>query len=270
MKQKPTYQDLEKELKKLSTAVKQSASIILITDNNGIIEYVNDKFVETTGYKAKDVIGENPRILNAGNQPKDHYKKMWETIKAGNNWKGEFCNKTKKGKIYWEQATITPIKDENNNIINFLGVKEDITERKKAEETLSLFKKIVESTSGHMSFIDANYVYLEVNNSYVKAHKKKREEIIGYTIADILGNEVFVNVIKDKIDACFSGKIVKYENWFNFVGIGKRYMGVSYYPYFDEKNIISGVIVDSHDITERKQAEETLKVSEGNKKKLKE
>ena len=74
MEQKPTYQELENQLKKLSTAVKQSASIILITDNNGIIEYVNDKFEETSGYKAKEVIGENPRILNAGKQPKEYYE----------------------------------------------------------------------------------------------------------------------------------------------------------------------------------------------------
>ena len=262
MKQKPTYQELENQLEKLSTAVKQSASIILITDNNGIIEYVNDKFEETSGYKTTEVIGQNPRILNAGKQPIEYYEKMWETIKAGNNWKGEFCNKTKNGKIYWEQATITPIKDDNNNIINFLGVKENITDRKKAEESLSLFKKITDSTSGHMSFINTNYVYQEVNNSYLNAHNKNREEVIGHTIADLLGDEIFKNLVKNKIDACLSGEIVKYEHWFDFAGIGRRYMEVSYYPYTNEEHIISGVIVDSYDITESKKHEQTLKTSE--------
>ncbi len=139
-----------------------------------------------------------------------------------------------------------------------IGTILDITERKKSEETLSLFKKIRESTSGHMSFIDTNFVYREVNNAYIKAHKKKREEVIGHTIAELLGKEIFENVIKKEIDACLSGEIVKYENWFDFAGIGKRYMQVSYYPFYNEENKISGVIVDSYDITDRKQAETKL------------
>ncbi|OQX77084.1 MAG: hypothetical protein B6D64_08805 [Bacteroidetes bacterium 4484_276] len=139
-----------------------------------------------------------------------------------------------------------------------LDLEKEIIEHKKTEEDLKQFEKIVDSTSSHMSFIDTNYVYQEVNNSYIIAHKKKREEVVGHTIADILGNEVFENVIKDKIDTCFTGEIIKYENWFNFNGIRKRYMQVSYYPYYNEENKISGVIVDSIDITERKQAETKL------------
>jgi len=149
----------------------------------------------------------------------------------------------------------------DNKPERMIGTHSDITKSKKAAESLAQFKEIIESTSGHMSFIDTNYVYREVNNSYLIAHSKKREEVVGHTIADILGNEVFENVIKDKIDACFSGETVKYESWFDFVGIGKRYMEVSYYPYSDGRNIISSVIVDSHDITERKKAEQALKES---------
>ncbi len=157
MKTKPTYQELETEIKKLrkklfnknnaedfkeiehnkiSEAVEQSANIIVITDTDGNIEYVNENFIKTTGYSQKEVTGQTPRLLNAGEQKKEYYSQLWKTIKAGKKWKGEFCNKTKNGKIYWEQATITPIKDDNNNIINFLGVKENITERKKNKKEL--------------------------------------------------------------------------------------------------------------------------------------
>jgi len=124
----------ELELRKLNTAVKQSASIILITDYDGNIEFVNNAFVETTGYKAKEAIGKTPRILNSGKQTTEYYEEMWKTIKAGKDWKGEFCNKTKSGDLYWELATITPIMDANNKITNFIGVKENITERKQEEE----------------------------------------------------------------------------------------------------------------------------------------
>ena len=139
--------------------------------------------------------------------------------------------------------------------------KENI-EHKKAEESLLLYKKIIDSTSGHMSFIDKNYVYQEVNNSYIIAHKKERKEIVGCTIAEIFGNEVFENEIKYKIDACFSGKIMRNENWFNFAGIGERYMDITYYPFYNVDKKISGVIVDSKDITDRKKTEEALKTSE--------
>jgi len=128
--------EAQKQIYKLSTAVEQSANTIVITDVKGDIEYVNPKFTELTGYTADEVIGKNPRVLKSGIHPKKFYKQMWQTITAGNTWKGEFCNKAKNGKRYWEQVTITPVKDESNNIINYLGIKEDITERKKVEQAL--------------------------------------------------------------------------------------------------------------------------------------
>ncbi len=131
----------EREIKKLSTAVEQSANTIVITDTSGKIEYINPKFTEITGYTAKEVIGKNPRILNAGTQSKELYKTMWQTIKAGNSWRGEFHNKTKDNQLFWEFATITPIKDKKGKIINFLGVKEDITAIKKATTELIISNK---------------------------------------------------------------------------------------------------------------------------------
>jgi len=124
----------EKEIIKLSQAVEQSANTIVIADINGDIEYVNPKFTELTGYTAKEVIGENPRILSADHKSIKEHKKMWEIITAGNVWKGEFKNKTKKGEIFYEKATITPIKNEKGDIINYLAIKEDITEKNKLKK----------------------------------------------------------------------------------------------------------------------------------------
>lgn len=129
--------EAEKEIKKLSTAVGQSANTIVITDLEGNIEYVNPKFTELTGYTTQEAIGQNPRILQAGTQSKEFYDELWQTIRTGKPWHGEFHNKTKDNKLFWEQSTITPIKDEAGNIVNYLAVKEDITARKKAEEELS-------------------------------------------------------------------------------------------------------------------------------------
>jgi len=129
------------QIKKLSTAVEQSANTIVITDIDGNIEYTNPKFTELTGFTAEEALGKNPRILNAGVQSKEYYAEMWQTISSGKIWKGEFCNKTKSEKLFWEQVTITPIINESDEIISYLAIKEDITARKKAEEKLKQNEK---------------------------------------------------------------------------------------------------------------------------------
>ena len=124
------------ELRKLSTAVEQSANSVVITDINGIIEYVNPKFTAVSGYSSEEAIGQNPRILKSDKHTKSYYLEMWKTISAGKEWQGEFCNKTKDGRLYWELSSIAPIKDENGTITSYVAIKEDITGRKQHEEQL--------------------------------------------------------------------------------------------------------------------------------------
>lgn len=125
---------IEEDLRKLSRAVEQSASSVLITDIWGHIEYANPKFVQTTGYTLDEAIGKNPRILKSGETLPEGYKELWETITSGREWRGEFHNKKKNGELYWEFASISPIRDPAGNITHYLAVKEDITERKHVEE----------------------------------------------------------------------------------------------------------------------------------------
>jgi PAS domain S-box-containing protein len=126
----------EEELRKLSHAVEQSPVSVVITDTKGAIEYVNPKFSQVTGYAFDDVRGRNPRILRSGETNGDEYKCMWETILGGRVWKGEFHNRRKNGELFWESVSISPLRDENERITHFVGIKEDITERKRAEEAL--------------------------------------------------------------------------------------------------------------------------------------
>ncbi|NQU31948.1 MAG: PAS domain S-box protein [Bacteroidetes bacterium] len=131
----------EKEIKKLSAAVEQSANTIVITDTSGDIEYTNPKFSELTGYAAHEVLGQNPQILNSGMQPKEYYAEMWQTITTGKIWSGEFNNKKKNGDYYWENVTITPMKNEAGEITNFLAIKEDITAQKENEQKILIQNK---------------------------------------------------------------------------------------------------------------------------------
>ena len=124
----------EGELRKLSTAVKQSPSVIAITDLKGNLEYVNPKFSELTGYSFEEAIGQNTRILKSGKQPNELYKELWKTISSGNEWRGELHNKKKNGEFFWEAASISPIFDEQGRKTNYIKVAEDITHRKRAEQ----------------------------------------------------------------------------------------------------------------------------------------
>ncbi len=124
----------EDDLRKLSQAVKQSPASIVITDRDGAIEYVNPKFTEVTGYTLDEVVGENPRVLKGDHTTAEEYERLWQTITAGNEWRGEFHNKRKDGTFFWESASISAIKNAEGVITHFLAVKEDITERKRIEE----------------------------------------------------------------------------------------------------------------------------------------
>ena len=126
----------EAEIRKLSRAVEQSPVSIIITNTAGDIEYVNPKFTNVTGYSAREVKGKNPRILKSGEKSLLEYKELWDTIKSGNEWQGEFHNKKKNGKLFWESALITPIKNDKGDITHFLSIKQDITEQKYNDEQL--------------------------------------------------------------------------------------------------------------------------------------
>ena len=119
----------------LLKAVEQNSATIAITDPEGIIIYVNQKFTEMTGYSRDEALGQNPRILK-GHDGLTDYGEMWRTLSTGKQWRGDFHNKRKNGEFFWERAAISPILNQNGEITHYLAVKEDITERKAIEQQL--------------------------------------------------------------------------------------------------------------------------------------
>lgn len=126
----------ETKLRQLSQAVEQSPVSIIITDLHGNIEHVNQQFTTITGYTAAEVLGKNPRILKSGHTSPDEYEQMWQTIVHGDVWRGEFHNRAKDGRLYWEYAAISPIKNEADAITHFLAVEEDVTDVKELANAL--------------------------------------------------------------------------------------------------------------------------------------
>ena len=129
--------EARKRLRILSLAVDQNPSSIVIVDREGIILYANAKCLEITGYTLEEVAGKTPRIFKSGETPEEVYRELWAGICAGHEWRGEFHNRRKDGSLYWESATISPIRDEAGRITHFVGIKEDVTRRKELEAALA-------------------------------------------------------------------------------------------------------------------------------------
>ncbi len=167
----------EEQVRKLSTAVEQSPSVLVITGLDGNIEYVNPQFTNITGYDAADVIGKNPRILNTSTYPPEFYQQLWDTITSGKVWHGEFLNKTRQGDLYWESASIAPVRGEGGEIINFLKVSLDITERKQHEASIQAEARKLETVIGAV----AEGITLSDMNGYFEIFNARMEDITGYT-----------------------------------------------------------------------------------------
>jgi len=133
LKERHFHQDT---LRKLKSAVEQSASGVIITDTKGTIEYANQRFLTINGFEKNEVIGKNPNIVKSNQNEPSLYQKMWDDLNSGKDWRGEIKNRTKSGEVYWCSETISPIKNSNDEITHYVAVLEDISERKIAEATI--------------------------------------------------------------------------------------------------------------------------------------
>jgi len=186
----------EAEIQKLSLAVEQSSVIVIITSIKGIVEFVNSFFTETTGYTFDEIKGENIRILKSGHTTKEEYSKLWETINSGKTWRGEFINIKKNKEKYWEKTVISPIKNNKGEIVNFIAIKEDITEFKKAQKALKVAKQEAETANRLKSEFLANMSH-EI--------RTPMNAIVGFS-------NILKKSIKDKKEHSFIDKIVKSGN----------------------------------------------------------
>ncbi len=137
----------DEERRLLSTAVAQSNASMVITDRDGNIVFVNDAFVATTGYTRDEAIGQSPRLLQSGVTALATYQTLWQTIMAGQTWRGELQNKKKSGELYWEFATISPVLDDKGGVTHFIAIKDNITERKRQEVEIRQAKEEAEAAN---------------------------------------------------------------------------------------------------------------------------
>ena len=175
--------NIESKLLVLGKAIDASPAIIIITDAEGKIEYVNPGFTTATGYSSEESIGKNPRFLKSGSTDAKVYEDLWATLTSGNEWRGYFRNRKKSGETYYESATIAPVKNQSGQITNYIAIKEDLTEKRYIQESLEESNIRFNTLAGSQSIliweagIDKLCTYF--NSTWLSYTGKKLEELLG-------------------------------------------------------------------------------------------
>ncbi|RIX49851.1 MAG: EAL domain-containing protein [Rhodocyclales bacterium GT-UBC] len=169
----------EEELLTLSRALEQNPASIIITDPSGSIQYVNPRFETVTGYSLHEVIGQNPRLLSSGETSAADYKAMWTTISSGATWQGEFRNRRKDGTLFWEHASISPVFNDEGTLLHYVGIKEDISARKEAEQKLHLAASVFTHAREGILITSADGTIIDANDAFGRITGYQREEVLG-------------------------------------------------------------------------------------------
>lgn len=247
------------ELQRLWNAIEHCPASIVITDSEANIQYVNPFFTVISGYAAEEAIGNNPRILQSGHHSIEFYEEMWATLITGKTWRGEFCNKKKCGEIYWESATISPIRDSRGKISHYIGVKEDITERKRQDaelrQALSEFEALFENSSVGIAYLKGGRVFHRVNQRFCEITGYSPDDLLGKTTQSFYLNEEAYEdvwpVIREKL---LASEVVQFEIQLRHKS-GRIFWALLTGTAVSPPDIEAGIIWVLDDISARKELE---------------
>lgn len=265
--------ELQEQALKLAKAVTHSPVSIVITDTKGNIEYVNEYFSKITGYSSEEAIGNNPKVLKSGIHPASFYKNLWETISSGESWTGEMQNKAKDGTIFWESVSISPILNDDKDIINYVAIKENITEKKRLFEQVELSEKLKTSV---IDTIREGLVFQDTSAKIILANEAACD-ILGLSMNQLLGvtsyhpswrasNSLGQPIKGEDHPAVITLKTGQRINDFIMnVNTGenvKKTISINSRPLRDKVGNINGVVTTFRDITEREKMEESILYNE--------
>ncbi len=243
--------------------VMSSADWIWETDKHGVYTYASGKVKELLGYEPDELIGTTPFQL----MPEDEAERIRAIFKDIVDEKRsivdlENWNLSKSGEEVCLLTNGIPLLGEDGQLLGYRGVDKNITDRKQAERELQRYECIVSSSNDMLALLDKDFVYLAANDKYLRAFDKTQIEMIGVRAADVFGETFFDTVIRPHAEQCLKGDEVCYRDWFDFPTVGRRYMEITYDPYWGPDNDIAGLVVNGRDITKRKLAEDAQRESE--------
>ena len=250
-------------LKDIKAAL-DASTIVAITDPQGRIQFVNDKFEEISKYKKEEIIGQNHRILNSGYHSKEFFKDLWTTIQSGKIWRGEIRNKAKDGSFYWVDTTIVPFLNKKGKPVQYIAIRSDISDRKLAEGNLketikeNIDIKFALDQSSIVAFTDAKGKITSVNDKFCEISKYSREEILGKDHNILNSGYHSKEFFKELWRTIGSGNVWKGEIR-NKAKDGTYYwVDTTIVPFVNEQGRPYQYLAIRNDITERKRTEEVL------------
>lgn len=258
---KQAEEALRKSEEKFEKAFVSSPDSITISRlKDGSLVEVNPSFERMFGYTRQEAIGKTSIELGIVKNPEDRevYKNILQKESRIRDFELEICRKSGEVRTCRFSAELIDLQGE----AHMLSIARDITESKRAKETLLHYQHIVSSSNDMLALLDKNFIYLAVNDRYVNSIGKTRDQILGFKVAAVIGEELFETVVRPNAEKCFNGHEIHFENWINLPASGRRCMEISYTPYRSRDNEIKGFVVNGRDITERKRAEKAAHVSE--------
>lgn len=260
----------EERIRKLSQAIEQTSNIVVITDIKGDIEYVNPRFGEVTGYTPNDVMGQNCRLLKSGELGTEVYGRLWQMILSGKTWRGEFHNRKKNGELFWENATISPMKNEKDEITHFIKLSEDITEWKLLEQeqarlysqikTVALeWRQTVDTVPSMIVILNEKGEIHRINEAAKNLFGKAYDELINQPIERFSSAEPWLSLSRMRHRYEQHDTIIKQQVIDKATG---RTWNMSPSSYFDTEHQQEMLVFMLNDITELVQLQESLSRSE--------
>jgi PAS domain S-box-containing protein len=196
----------EARLRRLSTAIEQTADAVLITDREGIIQYVNAAFEDITGYNAAEVVGRKPSFLKSGRHRPEFYEQLWRTITSGAPFRAVFVNRHKNGSLLYHEKTITPIKDQSGNITHFVSTTKDVTERQRTNAELRLQSAALNAAANIIVITDRNGTIEFVNPAFTALTGYRAEEALGKNQGELIKSGLHDHAFyKDLWDCVLAG-----------------------------------------------------------------
>jgi PAS domain S-box-containing protein len=248
----------EQKIIQLLKGIEQSPASIIITDIEGYIEYANSKFTEISGYRFDEVKGKNPRILQSGTTSAEEYERLWETIRGGNEYQTEIQNRKKNGELYWESIHISPIRNEEGTIVNYMAIKEDISDRKRAD--LEILKLSVAIEQNPASVVITNiYGEIEyVNKKFTTDSGYSKKELIGRVLRIFKPGHTSNEVYSQIRNNLFAGEVWKGEHLNRTKNHETYWESVQISPIKNQEGVITNFVVLSENINDRKKMEKDL------------